>query len=201
VPIVGPDRLDTVVQRLLEGGVVAIPTDTVYGLATRADDNSAVAQLAELKGRDANQPIAVLFDEVDVIQGKIEANEGFESLARHWPGALTLIIGAQPSAFASLLTPNGTIGIRQPDDDLARQVIARCGGVLAVTSANRHGEPAAASAEAAAAIFGDELLILDGGPRGEVASTVVDLSVDPPRVLREGPLTAADLGLTSRNAL
>jgi L-threonylcarbamoyladenylate synthase len=197
VPTVGADRLDTVVRRLLEGGVVAIPTDTVYGLATRADDNWAVAQLADLKGRDANQPIAVLFDEVDVIRSKIEANEAFGRLAGHWPGALTLIIAAQPGAFASLLTPNGTIGIRQPEDDLARQVIARCGGLLAVTSANRHGEPAAASAEATAAIFGDDLLILDGGPRGEVASTVVDLSVDPPRVLREGPLTATQLGLVN----
>lgn len=197
MPIVGPDGLDTVVERVLRGGVVAIPTDTVYGLAARADEAAAVAQLAELKGRDPHQPIAVLFDQVDVIRGKIEANEAFERLVRHWPGALTLIIAARAGAFAAALTPNGAIGIRQPDDDLARQVIAHCGGVLAVTSANRHGEAAAASAEATAAIFGEDLLILDGGPRGEVASTVVDLSVDPPRVLREGPLTAAQLGLST----
>jgi tRNA threonylcarbamoyl adenosine modification protein (Sua5/YciO/YrdC/YwlC family) len=195
VPVVGPDYVDAVVAVLLAGGIVAIPTDTVYGLASRADDDAAVAQLADLKGRDPRQPLAVLFDEVDVIRDKIERSDDFDRLAGFWPGALTIIVEARPGAFASALTPNGTIGIREPDDDLAREVIRRCGGVLAVTSANRHGEPAAASAEATAAIFGDDLLILDGGPRGELASTVVDLTTDPPRVLREGPLTAAQLGL------
>lgn len=195
--IVGPDHLEAVVEHLRRGGIAAIPTDTVYGLASSADDDAAIAQLADLKGRDPRQPIAVLFDEVDVIRGKIEAPDAFDRLARFWPGALTIIVEARAGAFASALMPNGTIGIRQPDDDLAREVIRRCGGVLAVTSANRHGEPAAASAEAAAAIFGDELLILDGGPRGEVASTVIDLTSEPPRVLREGPLTAAQLGLVS----
>jgi tRNA threonylcarbamoyl adenosine modification protein (Sua5/YciO/YrdC/YwlC family) len=195
VPVVRPEDLEAVVAVLLAGGVAAIPTDTVYGLASRADDDAAVAHLAELKGRDPRQPIAVLFDEVDVIRGKIQPTSAFDRLAGFWPGALTIILEARTGAFASALTPAGTIGIRQPDDDLAREVIRRCGGVLAVTSANRHGEPAAASAEATAAIFGDDLLILDGGPRGEIASTVIDLTTDPPRVLREGPLTATQLGL------
>jgi len=197
VPIVGPDDRERVVEQLHRGEVVAIPTDTVYGLAARADDDNAIAQLAELKGRDPRQPIAVLFDQVDVIRTKIESADAFDRVSRFWPGALTIIVEARPGAFAPALTPNGAIGIRQPDDILAREVIRRCGGVLAVTSANRHGESPASSAEATAAIFGEELLILDGGPRGEVASTVIDLTVEPPRVLREGPVTAAQLGFAT----
>lgn len=195
MPIVGREHLDEIVERVLRGEVVAMPTDTVYGLATRADDDAAVHRLAELKGRDPRQPIAVLFDAVADIEALIDPPPDFGRLAAFWPGALTMVVRARPGAFASALTPEGSIGIRQPDDDLARELLRRCGGVLAVTSANPHGEAAAASADAVAAMFGDALLILDGGARGQVASTVIDLTSDPPKVLREGVLTAAALGL------
>jgi L-threonylcarbamoyladenylate synthase len=95
-----------------------------------------------------------------------------------------------------------TVGLRVPDDDLARAVIRGCGGALAVTSANRHDERPATSAAGVAAIFGDELLILDGGSRdGGVASTVVDLTSDPPTVLRAGAVSAGELGLTGEAPL
>jgi len=193
--IVQSEHLDAVVELLLRGEVAAIPTDTVYGLAARPDDEDAVRQLAAFKGRDPQQPIAVLFDDTAVVAQLIEPPVQFDRLASFWPGALTLIVPARATSFAPALVPHGSIGIRQPDDDLARELIRQCGGVLAVTSANKHGEPPATSVEEIVAVFGEDLVVLDGGVRGGTASTVVDLTADPPRVLREGPLTAVRLGL------
>ncbi len=198
MPIVGPDRIDEVVAKLLDGGVAAIPTDTVYGVAalpTRAD---AVRALAHLKGRDEQQPVAVLFDSGGALAPFLEDAEALDRVMRFWPGALTAIVRARVDGglAPAVATEAGTIGVRKPDDQVARLVIRSCGGLLAVTSANRHGAAPATSAEEVAAIFGPELLVLDGGPRpGGTASTVVDISVDPPRILREGPITAEELGI------
>jgi tRNA threonylcarbamoyl adenosine modification protein (Sua5/YciO/YrdC/YwlC family) len=175
--------------------VVAIPTDTVYGLAASLDDPGAVARLAELKGRAAEQPIAVLLDAAEAATAHLEDPAALDRVARHWPGALTAIVRVNPGFAGAVATEAGTLGLRVPDDDLARAVIRACGGALAVTSANRHGEAPAASAAAVAAIFGHDLLVLDGGSRdGGAASTVVDLTVDPPRVLREGAVPVEGLG-------
>lgn len=197
MPRIPLDDLDEAVRLLLAREVVAIPTDTVYGLAARVDDPEAIARLATLKGRDPNQPIAVLFDSLEAVAPLIDPPEVFDRLAAFWPGALTLIVHARPDAFVPLLVPRGAIGLRQPDDPTTRELLRSCGGLLAVTSANLHGQPAAATADEVVAAFGDDLPVVDGGPRTDAASTVVDLTEDPPRVLREGPLTAADLGLAS----
>ncbi|MGE0135556.1 MAG: L-threonylcarbamoyladenylate synthase [Dehalococcoidia bacterium] len=195
MPLISPGRLDDVARLLLAGEVVAIPTDTVYGLAARVDDPEAITSLATLKGRDPQQPIAVLFDALEAVAPLIDPPEVFHRLSAFWPGALTLIVPARPDAFVPLLVPRGAIGLRQPDDPLARELLRRCGGRLAVTSANLHGQPAASTAAEVIAAFGDDLPVLDGGPRGDAASTVIDLTEASPRVLREGPLTAAQLGL------
>lgn len=197
MPIVGPDRLDEVAATLEAGGVAAIPTDTVYGLAARADLPEAVRAIIALKGREPRQPIAVLFDDITHIQQYVRAENAFVRLSRHWPGPLTLVVEARRWARGRVLVaPDGTIGVRQPDDGLSRRLLRAVGGVLAVTSANRSGEPAATTAEEVAAIFGPELLVLDGGPRRALAaSTVVDLTHDPPRILRQGPLSAEALGI------
>jgi len=200
VPIVGPERLDEVVRALLAGEVVAIPTDTVYGLAALPEDAAAVAALAALKGRSGQHPIAVLFDDIEAITPYVEDPLALRALAGFWPGALTAVVrvpaGLATAALTSL-APLGTLGLRQPDDELARAVIRACGGALAVSSANRTGEPPALSAAEVAAAFGtganelDGLLVLDGGARpGGTASTVVDMTAEPPAVLREGPLAA-----------
>jgi len=106
---------------------------------------------------------------------------------------LTAVVEASSESglVAPVIASEGTIGIRKPDDQVARAVIRGCGGLLAVSSANRHGEAPATSAEEVQAMFGEELLILDGGPRrGGVASTVIDLTAEPPKVLREGEIAA-----------
>ena len=199
LPILPPDRIDEVVARLLAGGVIAIPTDTVYGLAALATDPAALAALADVKGREQQQPIAVLVDSVEAVAPYLadaHALEGLRGVARFWPGALTAVVRARPGGLAApAVTGAGTIGVRVPDDDLARAVIRACGGVLAVSSANRHGEPPATTADEVAAAFGDALLVLDGGARSSSApSTVVNLTGARPRILRAGPISAAELG-------
>jgi L-threonylcarbamoyladenylate synthase len=196
MPIIPPERSDEAVRALLGGEVIAIPTDTVYGLAASLDHPAAVLRLAELKGRAADQPIAVLIDSAEAVTQQLDDPAALDRVRRHWPGALTAIVRTKPGFADAVTTEAQTVGLRVPDDDLARSVIRGCGGALAVTSANRHDESPATSAEGVAAIFGDELLILDGGPcDGGVASTVVDLTSDSPTVLREGAVTARELGL------
>lgn len=198
MPIVQPDRVDLVVRKLLSGGVVAIPTDTVYGVAALATHADAVRALAHLKGRAEDQPVAVLFDSGAALAPYLQDPEVLDRVMRFWPGALTVVVRARADSGLAhtIVTDAGTIGVRKPDDQIARIVIRECGGLLAVTSANRHGHPPATTAEEVAVEFGSGLLVLDGGPRlGGVASTVVDLSVEPPRILREGPITAEQLGL------
>lgn len=196
MPIVGPDQLAEVVRALRGGGVVGIPTDTVYGLAASLDHRAAVRRLSEIKGREAEQPVALLIGSLETVAPHLDEPAALESVRRFWPGPLTVIVRARGGFASEVANAAGGIGLRQPDDRLALAVIEACGGVLAVTSANRHGEPPATTAREVVGIFGDDLLVLDGGPRaGGVASTVLDLSVDPPRLLREGPISAEALGL------
>ena len=180
------------------GEVAAIPTDTVYGLATLATNEAAIEALVEVKGRAPDQPIAVLFDRIEDIAPYLQDPTVLERVARHWPGALTAVVTARADAgfVAPVVTEARTIGIRQPDDELARAVLRGCGGVLAVSSANRHGGVPALDAAEVASVFGEALAVLDGGARdGGVASTVVDLTVQPPRILRAGPIGADELGI------
>ena len=198
MPIVSASRADEVAAALSRGEVVAIPTDTVYGLAARPDDAAAVRRLAALKGRGEQQPIALLVDTAERLTPHLSDPAALDRVRGFWPGALTAVVAVHKGWADALTTAEGTIGVRQPDDVLALAVIAASGGALAVTSANRHGEPPALSASAAVETFGDRMLVLDGGPRdGGVASTVVDLTRDPPVILRAGPVTAEQLGLAS----
>ena len=194
MPIVGPERIAEVVAALRSGEVVAIPTDTVYGLAALPDDEAALRRLAALKGRPEEQPFAVLVDPLAAVLPRVEDGAALEAVAPFWPGPLTAVVGVRAGFATAVVTAKGSLGFRQPDDALTREVIRRCGGVLAVTSANRTGEPPAEHASEVAAVFGEALLVLDGGPRtGRPPSTVVDLTVDPPAVLREGPVDATEV--------
>ena len=192
--ILGPEHVKKIVRALRAGEVVGIPTDTVYGLAAMPNDAQAVSKLAGLKGRSDQQPIAVLFDDIEGVAPYVEDTSALARLAPFWPGALTAVMGARDGLATAALTRLGTLGLRQPDDDLARSVIRACGGALAVSSANRTGAPPALSAAEVSEAFGDVLLVLDGGARlGGTASTVVNLAVNPPVVLRDGPIDASEV--------
>ncbi len=196
MPIVGPDRLGEVASALARGEVVAIPTETVYGLAARADDREAVERMAALKGRPPGQPFQLLVESVEAVLPLLAESGALDRVRALWPGALTAVVRARAGAGIAVVTEEGTVGVRQPDDALARAVIGAAGGVIAATSANLSGEAPATSAAGVARSFGDELFVLDGGERAGLGpSTVVDLTRDPPVLLREGPITAGELGI------
>lgn len=196
MPIVGTERLGELASALGRGEVVAIPTETVYGLAARADDPAAVERMAELKGRPVGQPFQLIVDPVEAVLPLLADPRALDRVRTLWPGALTAVVRARAGAAIAVVTAAGTVGLRQPADALACAVIRAAGGVLAATSANRSGEAPATSAADVFRSFGDSLLVLDGGERtGLAPSTVVDLTSDPPVLLREGPITASQLGI------
>ena len=128
MPILPPDHLDEVVDAILAGGVAAIPTDTVYGLASLANSAEAVNALIDLKGRGQQQPIAVLVDSVEAVREYLESASTLDRIARFWPGALTAVVLARPAGLVPpVVTEAATIGVRMPDDELARAVIRACG--------------------------------------------------------------------------
>ena len=150
---------------LLKGGVAVIPTDTVYGLAAHPDFPEAVDRLYTIKGRAENKPIALLAADAAAAERFTGVFPSVaRELARHWPGGLTLVIGGE--------------GVRVPDHEWTRRLLARCGGVLRVTSANLSGQRPATDAPAALADVGlsADVVVDDGISPGGVASTVVEVS-------------------------
>lgn len=190
--------LDAAEAVLRGGGTVVLPTDTVYGLAALPSCAGATDQLFALKARAADHPLAVLVADVEQALTLCAAPTATVRawMDELWPGPLTIVLERSDSARDLTLGagPN-TIGMRCPEHRFVRELAARV-GPLATTSANRSGEPTPVDAAAAAAALTDPVgLVVDGGPAGTVASTVVDATAVPPRVLRLGAVTAAMLGL------
>lgn len=180
---------------LAEGGLVAFPTDTVYGLGADAWNSQAIERLFDVKGRDISKAIAVLVgsvEEAELVAG--EMNEIARKLAkRFWPGPLTLVVEAH-AGLAENLSPTPTVGVRMPDHPVALELLKKS-GPLAVTSANLSGKPNSGSAEEVYGQLGGRIsLILDGGrsPGGE-PSTVVDCNGGEPVILRQGPIRLEQL--------
>jgi L-threonylcarbamoyladenylate synthase len=195
-----PDVAEQVAAALLAGGVVVLPTDTVYGLVALPGDRSAVEELFALKHRAMGVPLAVLCGDVDQALALAEPpiDAGVRVVAeRWWPGPLTMVLPRRPGVELHLGEPSSTIGLRVPDDALVRAITARV-GPIAATSANRHGEPPAMTAAAAREALGSGVaLIVDGGPAAGAASAVVDVTSRPWRVLREGSIPTAEILATA----
>lgn len=191
VPADDPAAVERAAKALLGGGLVVLPTETVYGLAALASDPAATRALFARKGRGTDVPVAVLC--ADAGQALALAADDVpapaaELAAAHWPGPLTMVLRRRPGLGWALGEPTDTIGLRCPAHDLVRALAARV-GPLATTSANRHGMPTPSSAsEAAAQLLGEVDLVLDGGMLSGTPSTVVDLTGPEPRVLRQGPV-------------
>ncbi len=183
-------------KTLRSGGVVAFPTDTVYGVGADPFQPEAVRKLYQIKGRPIDKPIPILVGSVDDVQ-RVAQNLPtiFGQLAEHfWPGELTLIVEAK--ALPAEVTAGGhTVGVRMPDHPLALALLQRYGGAIATTSANKSDEPPATSAAEVRAELGELVgVILDGGQTAtRVASTVLDLSVLPPVILRHGGISLDQL--------
>jgi L-threonylcarbamoyladenylate synthase len=171
---------------LARDGLVAFPTETFYGLAAHAMSPAAVKRIFEVKGRPDGKPVLVLVDSiamVEVLAARVPPRAR-ELMAAHWPGALTLVLPAREEVPAE----SGTIGVRLSAHPLARALVAALGAPITAPSANPSGAPPPTTAQAVRAYFDDRLeLILDGGATpGGAPSTVLDVTVDPPRLLRAG---------------
>jgi len=185
------------VDILRQGGVVALPTETVYGLGADASNPEAVAKVFALKSRPADHPLIVHISGIDKLPqwaGEIPASA--QALAsRFWPGPLTMIFKRAPSVLDAVTGGQDTIGLRVPNHPLTLQVLAEFGGGVAAPSANRFGRISPTRAEHVAEEFGDRVdYILDGGPcEVGLESTIVDLTAARPRILRLGAVTAEDI--------
>ncbi len=184
------DPVQEAARRLRLGEIVAMPTDTVYGVAADPRNPEAIRKLYEAKRRDLSKPIPLLLSDVSAMENVCGApSRTARRLAeRFFPGPLTLVMRLA-APFPPILNAGGeTIGVRVPDHETARRLIRQMGGALAVTSANLSGKAPASKVEELDPAF-ENLFVLDGGPTGGVqASTVVDASREPPVILREGVL-------------
>jgi L-threonylcarbamoyladenylate synthase len=181
---------------LRDGGVVVVPTDTVYGLAARPDDETAVAAVYRAKGRPAGMHLPVLAASLDQVRALgVEFGDAAAKLtASWWPGPLTLAFGfAGESGRPAWLAGREEVAVRIPDHDFLRALLSGT-GVLVVTSANRHGDPTPRTAGDVASNLGASVgLIVDGGRLAEVPSTLVNVRGTEAVVEREGAITRAEV--------
>ena len=190
-------HLTEAVRQLAEGRLVVLPTDTVYGIAADAFTPRAVTALLTAKGRGRQMPPPVLIGDLRTLDGlATEIPAAVRDLVEEfWPGPLTIILRAHGSLRWDLGETHGTVALRMPDDEIALELLRRT-GPLAVSSANRSGEQAALTCAEAAEQLGRSVKVyLDGGTApGGVASTIVDATGEQLRIVREGALTAEELG-------
>jgi len=196
-PASSREALPRALQALRRGRLVVFPTDTVYGVGCDPWQSQAVRRLYWAKQRPANLAIPILVSAPEhVTRVARELPALLEPLVeRFWPGGLSVIVLRRASVPDVLCAGKGTVAVRMPRHPLALRLIAEMGGVLAVTSANLSGHRAAKTGvEALADLDGRVAVVLEGGPcLGGVASSIVDLVVDPPVLLREGALDAGTL--------
>lgn len=195
-PDVRAEALTTAAAVIGRGGLVVMPTDTVYGVAADAFSAPAVQALLDAKGRERQMPPPVLISGTPVLEAlTAELTEEVESLTgAFWPGALTVIVWAQPSLTWDLGETGGTVAVRVPDHPLARDLL-RATGPLAVSSANLSGRPPAVTAAAARDMLLDsvEVYLEEGELGGGLPSTIVDATADVPTLVRSGGISLADL--------
>lgn len=178
------------------GRLVVIPTDTVYGIGADAFDSAAVASLLAAKGRGRDMPVGVLVGSWHTIEGLVYAVPGSarELIRAFWPGALSLVVRQAPSLQWDLGDARGTVMLRMPLHPVAIELLRQT-GPMAVSSANVSGQPPATTAAEAQRQLGDLAEVyLDGGPApAQAASTILDLTTEAPRILRQGPVSAEEI--------
>ena len=190
-----PDRIDQAVALLKRGGVIAFPTETFYGLGADARDEAAIDKIFGIKGRDFGNPILVVIGD----RGHLEAfaadipEKARKLMDRFWPGPLTIVFRAAASVSPKLTAGSGKIGIRLTSHPIAMEISKRLGGPVTATSANLSGAPECSSAaEVLSQLEGKIGGLVDGGKTlGGKGSTIVDATVSPVKVLREGVIDAA----------
>ena len=192
-----PQNIQRAAERIKNGGVIAYPTETVYGLGADPYRTEAVQKIFTAKGREETKGIILLIRGATDLATLVRAvSPTAQTLIRaFWPGPLTLVFKARPDLPPALLGGRDTIALRHSSSPIAAQLLTALGGPLTSTSANRSGTPPARSAYDAQNALGDRLdLILDGGPSAsETPSTLVDVSADRALLLREGAVSVREL--------
>ena len=190
------EALTTASAVIGRGGLVVLPTDTVYGVGADAFSATAVQALLDAKGRDRQMPPPVLISGTPVLQAlTVELTEDVETLTTaFWPGALTVIVWAQPSLDWDLGETGGTVAVRVPDHPLARDLL-RATGPMAISSANLSGRPPAVTASQARDMLLDrvEVYLEEGELPGGVPSSIVDATTDTPVLVRAGGIPLGEL--------
>ena len=188
--------LEQILSFLREGGVIAFPTDTSYGLGADPFNDAAVRQIFAIKGRPETKPILLLVNSMEMAGRVAALSDRATALAeRFWPGPLTMILPARESVPSVVTAGTGTVGVRWGDAAFARRLIGAFDRPITATSANCAGMPSTIAVSEVREQLGDSIdMIIDGGTlpsRG--GSTLLDLTVVPARLLREGPIAEAEL--------
>ncbi|MXY20225.1 MAG: threonylcarbamoyl-AMP synthase [Dehalococcoidia bacterium] len=185
------------VQILRDGGVIALPTDTLYGISANALDPEAAAKVFSVKDRGERSPLPIFVSDTgDLYKYGRDIPDTAVRLAEiFWPGKLTIVVGKSDLVPDVVSGGIDTVGLRIPDHPAPRGIVAQLGAPITATSANVSGKPALTAAEDVVAELGSRLdLVLDGGNLAPSApSTVIDVTADPPRILRQGALSASDI--------
>ncbi len=188
----GREALEAAAQAIMRGGVIAFPSDTLYGLGCSLFDVAAVELVGRLKRRDARHAFISLIPEASQADGLASSVSlvARRLIREFWPGPLSLIFHAASLVPVAVRGEGGTIALRCPRDTLSHALLQRFGGPVVSSSANLSGQRPAESAEEVVGYFGNQLdLVLDGGARrGAVPSTLVDVSGPSPKLLRRGEL-------------
>ena len=196
------DGITAAIAAAKRGDLVVLPTDTVYGLGTDAFSQKGPQKLIAAKGRDRNMPIPVLVGHVKALDGLAQRVDGItKALAEaFWPGALTIVVKAQPTLRWDLGETNQTVALRMPLNPIAIELLNAV-GPMAVSSANKTGQPAATNVDEAIAQLGEDVTIyLDGGQTpGNIASTIVDVSSGEIKLLRQGAIPLEEIRLIVPN--
>lgn len=191
------EDMDRAASLVRSGALVAVPTETVYGLAGSGMDEAAVERIYEVKGRPEVKPLSLMVPGPEAFEKCcIDVPGAARTLAaRFWPGPLTIILKARPEIPRIVLAGGDTVGLRCPDHPLTLELLRKCGLPLAAPSANPSGAPSPKTAEQVLGYFDGKIeAVIDGGPCGiGLESTIIDLTRTPYRILRQGALPERDI--------
>ncbi len=194
--------LDDAAAIIRQGGILAYPTETFYGLGVDATSDSAIRKIFDVKGRDFKNPVSVIIGDLAQLWPLVSgASEGAQKLIdAFWPGPLTLVFHASPEVSTLLTAGTGKIGVRLSGSTFARELALEAGRPVSATSANLSGAPECASAEEVLLQIGDKIdAVVDLGEKGGfLGSTILDVTSDSPVLLRAGAIAACDIEAAAR---